>query len=74
MIDIQLICPNCREDIPDDDLELFDVIECDNCEVELEVTDTDPIVLKALDEEEFDDTDKFDESSDFEEKEDEEAI
>jgi alpha-aminoadipate carrier protein LysW len=68
-VDTQLICPNCHEDLDDTDLELFDVVECDNCAVELEVTDTDPIVLKALDEEEFDDTDKFDESSDFEEDE-----
>ncbi len=73
-VNTQLICPNCHEDPEiDGPLELFDVVECHSCGHELDVTDTDPVVLKVLsDEEEFEDTDEYDESSDFEEEEDEE--
>jgi alpha-aminoadipate carrier protein LysW len=47
--DTQIVCPNCHEDLSDtNDLELFDVIECDNCGVELEVVSEDPVALELL--------------------------
>ncbi|MBI5207384.1 MAG: lysine biosynthesis protein LysW [Candidatus Firestonebacteria bacterium] len=42
---------NASLDIPDD-VEIGEIIECDNCGVELEVISTKPVKLKIFEEEE----------------------
>ena len=63
---LALTCPNCHEDLDDTDMEIFDVIECDNCGVELEVTGEDPIVLSLIAEDDFEDEEEEEDDKDEE--------
>lgn len=46
-------CPFCDEDVElDDDVEVAEVVVCQNCEHELEVLSLDPLSLGEWDEEE----------------------
>lgn len=46
-------CPECGELIDIiDDMEAGEIIECDNCGLELEIVSLDPVELKIFEEEE----------------------
>lgn len=46
-------CPCCDEDVElDDDVDLSEIIVCAECENELEVVSTDPLLLSEWEEEE----------------------
>ena len=46
-------CPACDEDVDvDDDIELSEVVTCQNCEHALEVVSLEPLLLAEWDEEE----------------------
>lgn len=62
-------CPNCHEEVgidPADTLYRGDVIECNECGIEIEVVSANPIKLEIYDEEDFwDDDEKGEEEEDF---------
>lgn len=50
---LKVSCPECGEDVfLPADVELGEIIECDNCGAELDVTSTDPPEVMVFEEEE----------------------
>ncbi len=56
---MSVVCPECDNplDLDVDDVEEGEVIQCDECGVDLEVVSSDPLELAAVDEEGYDDED-----------------
>ncbi len=63
------ICPECDEEIyVDPDLEQGDVVTCEECGIELEITNTSPVELSPYEGheyDEYDDYDYYDEDEDY---------
>jgi alpha-aminoadipate carrier protein LysW len=55
-----VVCPECDNplDIDPDDVEVGEVVQCDECGTDLEVVSSDPLELAAVDEEGYDDEDE----------------
>jgi alpha-aminoadipate/glutamate carrier protein LysW len=68
---MSVVCPECDNplDIDVDDVEEGEVLTCDECGTDLEVTNTDPLELAPVDEEGYDDEE--DDAGDDDEDEDE---
>jgi alpha-aminoadipate/glutamate carrier protein LysW len=67
-----VVCPECDNplDIDVDDVEEGEVIQCDECGMDLEVVSSDPLELAAVDGEGYDEEDdgkSFDDDEDEEE-------
>jgi alpha-aminoadipate/glutamate carrier protein LysW len=52
-----VVCPECDNplDIDVDDVEVGEVIQCDECGTDLEVVSSDPLEIAPVDEEGYDD-------------------
>lgn len=63
-------CPECdaQIDLDEDEVEEGEILSCPECDVELEVTQTHPVHLSVLSEEDEDETDEDDEDADSEDE------
>ena len=54
-----VVCPECDNplDIDVDDVEVGEVIQCDECGTDLEIVSSDPLEIAPVDEEGYDDED-----------------
>jgi alpha-aminoadipate carrier protein LysW len=52
-----VVCPECDNplDIDVDDVEVGEVIQCDECGTDLEIVSSDPLEIAPVDEEGYDD-------------------
>lgn len=68
---MSVVCPECDNplDIDTDDVEEGEVVQCDECGMDLEVVSSDPLELAAVDGEGYDDEEDYRESKDDDEEE-----
>ncbi|MGC9199851.1 MAG: hypothetical protein ACP5E5_13095 [Acidobacteriaceae bacterium] len=57
---MSVVCPECDSplDVDVDDLEEGEIIQCDECGIDLEVVSSDPLELVPVDEEGYSDEDE----------------
>ncbi len=57
---MSIVCPECDNplDIDVDDVEEGEIIQCDECGIDLEVVSSDPLELAPVDEEDYGDEDE----------------
>jgi alpha-aminoadipate carrier protein LysW len=57
---MSIVCPECDNplDIDVDDVEEGEIIQCDECGIDLEVVSSDPLELVPVDEEDYSDEDE----------------
>jgi alpha-aminoadipate carrier protein LysW len=59
-------CPECGEDVHVDvETDKGDIVECDECGIELEVVGLDPIELDVAEEDYYDEDDDFYDDDDY---------
>ena len=68
-----VVCPECDNplDVDVDDVEEGEIIQCDECGIDLEVVSSDPLELAAVDEEGYDDEEDDKKFRDSDEEDDE---
>ncbi|HEY0263461.1 MAG TPA: hypothetical protein VGC07_02955 [Granulicella sp.] len=56
-----VICPECDSplDLDPDEVEEGEVVQCDECGVEVEVVSTDPLELMAIEDEGYDEEERL---------------